>query len=24
VHLGADLESGLRTLQDAIKQALGR
>jgi transaldolase/glucose-6-phosphate isomerase len=24
VHLGADLESGLRTLQDAVKQALGR
>ena len=23
VHLGADLESGLRTLQDAVKQALG-
>jgi transaldolase/glucose-6-phosphate isomerase len=23
VHLGADLESGLRTLEDAVKQALG-
>ena len=23
VHLGADLESGLRTLQDAVKEALG-